>query len=66
MKKMNRYSISVSAKTYDRIRAAVPPGEVAGFVDEIVVGALEDPAILSRVVGLCRPKPPKLPKDARP
>jgi hypothetical protein len=61
-KKMQRYSISVSSRTYDRIRAAVP-GSLAAFVDDIVLTALDDPAILSRVLARCDPRPPR--KEAR-
>jgi hypothetical protein len=52
--KGNRYSISVSGKTYDRLRAAVPRGGVASFVDEIVMNVLDDPAALGRLVAQCR------------
>ena len=51
--KTQRYSISVSSKTYDRLRTAVP-GSLASFVDGIVTGALNDPTILARVVAKCR------------
>lgn len=51
-----RYSISVSSKTYDRLLATVTSGSLARFVDEIVTSALDDPAILVRVVGKCRPR----------
>lgn len=52
--KGNRYSISVSGKTYDRLRAAVPHGGVASFVDELVMNVLDDPAALARLVAQCR------------
>lgn len=55
---MQRYSISVPAETYDRVRAAVP-GNLAAFVDDLVTSALDDPAILARVVSRCRQRPPK-------
>jgi hypothetical protein len=58
-KRMQRYSISVSGETYERLRSAVQ-GSMAAFVDEIVLAALNDPAILARVVPQCRPKPPKV------
>lgn len=54
-KKPQRYSISVSSTTYGRLRAAVT-GSLAGFVDGIVAAALDDPAILARVVARCRPR----------
>jgi hypothetical protein len=54
-KRKHRYSISVSAETYDRVREVVD-GSLAKFVDGIVDSALNDPAILSRVVGHCRPR----------
>ena len=54
-KKTQRYSISVSARTYDRLRTAVT-GSLAAFVDDIVVDTLDDPAILTRVVARCHPR----------
>ena len=51
--KPNRYSISVSGKTYDRLCAKVPRGGVACFVDDLVASALDDPAIMSRLVDQC-------------
>ena len=59
-KKIQRYSISVSSKTYDRIRKKVP-GSLAGFVDDALASALEDPVTMARLVAKCRPR-----KDARP
>lgn len=56
-KKKPRYSISVTGKTYDRLRLAVG-GSLQKFVDEIVRNALDDPTILARVTGKCRPKEP--------
>jgi hypothetical protein len=53
-KKLNRYSISVSGKIYDRLRAQVISGSLASYVDEIVEIALDDPAILVRLVAACR------------
>ena len=58
-KKVQRYSISVSSKTYDRIRKKIP-GSLAGFVDDALASALEDPVTLARLVAKCRPR-----KDAR-
>lgn len=54
-KKTQRYSISVSSRTYDRLRTVVT-GSLAGFVDDIVATAIDDPAILARVVARCRPQ----------
>ena len=54
-KKKQRYSISVSSRTYDRLRTAVT-GSLAGFVDNIVATALDDPAILARLVARCHPR----------
>ena len=51
--KIQRYSISVSSRTYDRLRMAVA-GSLAAFVDDIVVTALDDPTILARVTAKCR------------
>lgn len=55
--KGDRYSISVSGRTYGRLRAAVPHGSLASCVDEFVMDALEDPAILERIIGTCRVRP---------
>jgi len=49
-----RYSISVAGPTYKRLRSAVPRGGVTGFVDDILTTALDDPAILARLVNKCR------------
>lgn len=57
-KKTQRYAISVSARTYDRMRGMVR-GSLAGFVDEIVMSALDDPAILARVLSRCHRKEPR-------
>ena len=57
-KKMQRYSISVSAGTYDHLRTVVT-GSLAAFVDKIVVTALDDPSILARVVARCHPRQPR-------
>lgn len=54
-KKTSRYAISVSGRTYDRMRA-VAPGSLAEFVDDIVTSALDDPAILARVMAKCHPR----------
>jgi hypothetical protein len=52
-KKSNRYSISVSGKTYDRLRVKVPRGRVARFVDDLLETALNDPTIMRRLVDRC-------------
>jgi hypothetical protein len=57
-KRKHRYSISVSADTYDRVQAVVN-GSLSRFVDTIVETALSDPAISSRLVSRCRPRPTK-------
>ena len=54
-KKMQRYSISVSSKTYDRLRAAVN-SSLARFVNDIMMTTFDDPAILARVVAKCHPR----------
>jgi hypothetical protein len=43
----------VTAGTYERLRGEVD-GSLAGFVDDIVASALDDPAILARLVTRCR------------
>ena len=57
-KRKHRYSISVSAETYDRAREVVD-GSLAAFVNGIVESALSDPKILSRVVAQCQPRTSK-------
>lgn len=49
-----RPSISVSGKTYARLRKALISGSVAGFVDDLIAHAIDDPAIAARVVALCK------------
>lgn len=51
-KRLQRYSISVSARTYDRVRAVVP-GSLAGFVDDLMTRTLDDPMALARLVAKC-------------
>ena len=53
-RKTSRYSISVSGGTYDRLRITMPQGGVSGLVDDILTEALDDPAILARLVNKCR------------
>ena len=60
-KRLQRYSISVSSKTYERMRAATEGESLARFVDDIMLSALDDPAILSRVLAMCHPR-----KESRP
>ena len=52
---MQRYSISVSSRTYDRLRTVVT-GSLTSFVDNIVTTALNDPVILARVMAKCPPR----------
>ena len=49
-----RPSISVTGKTYDRLRAAYPSGSLAAFVDDMIVATLKDPAACARLVALCQ------------
>jgi hypothetical protein len=53
MSKVNRFSISVSGKTADRLRSAVPKGDRAMFVDGILLSALDDETIRDRIVKKC-------------
>lgn len=50
----NRPSISVSGKTYARLREARPSGSVASLIEGLIVEALDDPAIASRVLAASR------------
>lgn len=63
----NRYSISVSGATYDRLRSVTPRGRLAGFVDGVVASALDDPKILERLTDSCQyeqdPPPPLCPRS---
>ena len=52
-KKKRRYSISVSSKTYDRLRSTVS-SNLARFVDTIVLSAIDDPTTSKRLVAQCR------------
>lgn len=51
--KRSRYSISVSGRLYERLRAAVPSGSVAGRVDEIIRATLDDPDVSAETVSRC-------------
>jgi hypothetical protein len=53
-KKLNRYSISVTGQTYDRLRATVKSASLQKFVNGILVSALDDPTIAARVTEKCR------------
>ena len=53
VRRRQRYSVSVSRRTYERLRAAVP-GSLAKFVDEIVAAALTDPSAKERLAARCR------------
>jgi len=48
----SRPSISVSGKTYDRLRARYPSGSLAALVDDMIVTALDDPEIAARMAAL--------------
>ena len=54
--KMPKYSVSVSGQIYDRLQASVKSTSLAKFVDGLITGALDDPAIRDRVVGKCTRK----------
>ena len=60
MVKRTRFSISVSSDMYDRLRAVVPQGRLAGLVDEIIMTTLDDPGLAARTVCRCRRLPVKL------
>lgn len=51
--KRKRYSISVTGQTYDRLRSVVMATSLQKFVDGIVVAALDDPKIASRILEKC-------------
>lgn len=51
--KSPRYSISISGKTYGRLRGAVD-GSLAFFVDDILMAALDDPTISARLLAACQ------------
>lgn len=53
--KPKRYSISISGPTYDRLRSSVTSTSTQKFVDGILASALDDPAILARLIERCRP-----------
>lgn len=55
--KLPRYSISISGKTYDRLRGAVTES-VATFVDDILTTALDDSTISARLLAACRQDAP--------
>ena len=50
----SRPSISVTGAIYERLRAAYPSGSLAALVDDLVMAALDDPALAARVVEACR------------
>ncbi len=52
-KRPKRYSISVSARTYDRVRVVVP-GSLAGFVDDLMTSTLDDPNKLALLLAKCQ------------
>ena len=45
-----RPSISVSGKTYDRLRTAYPLGRMAPRVDDMIATALDDPEIAAGII----------------
>jgi hypothetical protein len=49
-----RPSISVTGKTYERLRAAYPTTSLAAFVDDMIVKTLNDPAACARLAALCQ------------
>lgn len=52
-----RPSISVSRKTYERLRDAYPTGSLAALVDNLIASALNDPAACARLLALCQQQP---------
>lgn len=55
MPRPKRYSISVTGKTYDRLREAVPAStNICKLVDELMASALDDPALLESLVDRCQ------------
>jgi hypothetical protein len=53
-KKTNRPSISVTGRTYDRLRAAYPYESLAAVVDKMIATSLNNPKISARVAARCR------------
>lgn len=53
-----RYSISVTGATYDRIRD-LPEASVSmqRFVDDLIMSAIDDPLVRTRVLAKCHPCP---------
>jgi hypothetical protein len=49
-----RYSISVTGRTYARLREFVASGSLPKFIDGLVVPVLDDPAVAARVLAKCR------------
>jgi hypothetical protein len=52
--KPKRYAISVSGKTYARLRSAELSVSMQQFINVILESALADPAILERLVAQCQ------------
>ena len=48
-RRSKRPSISLSGKTYERLRLACPCGSLAAHVENMIVSALDDPKILDRL-----------------
>jgi hypothetical protein len=55
-RRLNRYSISMSGPTYERLRTSVKSVSLQKFVDGILTSALDDPTILTRMSEKCRPR----------
>ena len=53
-KKQKRYSISLSGKTYDRLRGTVTSPSLQKFVDAIMASALDDPTAMKHLVEKCQ------------
>ncbi len=54
MPRAKRYSISVTGKTYERLREVVPAStNVCKLVDGLMASALADPAILASLLDRC-------------
>lgn len=53
-----RPSISVTGRTYERLRSAVVSTSVPKFVDGLLTSALADPVIMERLLKKCRSKEP--------
>lgn len=52
-KKPRRYSISVTGRFYEKLRAHVTDESVASFVDDVIASTLEDPTLSAQVLDAC-------------